>query len=642
MRAAFAVAALMLCAAVSDAQEQTVRIGREADSEEVEIAFVPASPPRRFGALGFVQLRVKNLDAVEHDVRVGFRDGWGNDVSAFAARRNLRLAAGETAVVTLPVPATENGLRLDAAVDGRERLRAYNMLTTNAGMTFGGAPAGLVVAERKEAVRLATELNGKAGGSAASARRYGGTDLSAFAQATPDELPEHWTLLTRNDAIFLDLEARDLDAVRQQAVADWVSSGGDLFAFGGAAPGLPEGPLKELLQPELGTLKPTPATPHRHGAGSWRVYGNRPTALSLHDTLISSRTEQNRGAAVYGGFPEDGWLARLVIPGLGRVPVRLFLGLLGAYLLFVGWQTRRMIKARRPERLLVFLPAAGLLMTVAILAYGVLSEGLGTKGAARSFTLLDQRARTATSFTTRTLYAGLEPARLDAGLKTLTIAPAVHQQGVEAAHRQIFDLDRGGGFDGSLLPARRPTVIGTVTVDRARDRLRFKRREDGGLDVLAEPGLKPCADAPLVVRDGEGTWFAGLGTGPLKRLPQAEAVQALDAAIARFASTEVAPPRDENRDRGGFGFGRRRGYYAVGMHGGYTGGQEPDEPGSPAAQKRLHDWVREQASAVVRQGGWCGVVEATPAFVGGLGLDTEWKSATHVVAGTLAEDDVGR
>lgn len=641
MRAAFAVAALLLCAAASYAQEQTVRIGREADSEQVEISFVPASPPRRFGALGFVQLRVKNLDAVEHDVRVGFRDGWGNDVSAFAARRNLRLAAGETAVVTLPVPATDNGLRLDAAVDGRDRGRAYNMLTTNAGMTVGGAPAGLVVAERKEAVRLATELNAKAGGSAASARRYGGTDLSAFAQATPDELPEHWTLLTRNDAIFLDLEARDLDAVRQQAIADWVSAGGELFAFGGAAPGLPEGPLKELLQPELGAAKTTPPT-HRHGAGSWRVYGNRPAALYLHDALVASRTDGNRVAAVYGGFPQDGWLARLVVPGLGRVPVRLFLGLLGAYLLFVGWQTRRLIKARRPERLLVFLPAAGLLMTVAILAYGVVSEGLGTKGAARSFTLLDQRARTATSFTTRTLYAGLEPARLDAGLKTLTIAPAVHQQGVEAAHRQIFDLDRGGGFDGSLLPARRPTVIGTVTVDRARDRLRFKRRDDGGLDVLAEPGLKPRADAPLVVRDGEGTWFAGLGTGPLKRMPHEEASQALDTAVARFASTEVVPPRDEQRNQGGFGFGRRRGFYAVGSFTSYPGGEEPDAPGSPAAQRRLHEWVREQAVAVVRQGGWCGVVEATPAFVSGLGLDTEWKSATHLVAGSLAEDDIGR
>jgi hypothetical protein len=641
VRAAFAVASLLLCAAASYAQEQTIRIGREADSEEVEIAFVPASPPRRLGALGFVQLRVKNLDAVERDVRVGFRDGWGNDVSAFAARRNLRLAAGETAVVTLPVPATENGLRLDASVDGRERGRAYNMLTTNAGMTLGGAPAGLVVAERKEAVRLATELNAKAGGSSTSARHFGGTDLSAFAQATPDELPEHWTLLTRNDAIFLDLETRDLDAVRQQAISDWVSSGGELFAFGGASPGLPEGPLKELLQPELGAAKATPPT-HRHGAGAWRVYGNRPAALYLHDALVASRTEQSRGAAVYGGFPQDGWLARLVIPGLGRVPVRLFLGLLGAYLLFVGWQTRRMIKARRPERLLVFLPAAGLLMTVAILAYGIVSEGLGTKGAARSFTLLDQRARTATSFTTRTLYAGLEPARLDAGLKTLTIAPAVHQQGVEAAHRQIFDLDRGGGFDGSLLPARRPTVIGTVTVDRARDRLRFKRRDDGGLDVLAEPGLKPRADAPLVVRDGEGTWFAGLGTGPLKRMTHEEASQALDAAVAYFASTEVVSPRDEQRSQGGFGFGRRRVFYPVGSFTSYPSGGEPDAPGSPAAQKRLHEWVREQAVAVVRQGGWCGVVEATPAFVGGLGLDTEWKSATHVVAGTLAEDDVGR
>jgi hypothetical protein len=627
-------ATLMWIAASAAAQEQMFRLGDGANLEQVEITYVAVAPPARPGGYGSIAVRVTNLDQRAHVVRLDVSEAY-SDNRAYGARRTLSLAAGEVATTALPIAWTTSGLRLGASVDGR---RDHDFHQVTSGRGFGAptveVPAVLVVADdgtfgESTADALHRHFNR---GAAAASPTYGGVARSVAARRSA-ELSEDWTALSRYDVIVVDLPSAGLDAARQRGLADWVAAGGLLVGVRGDEALLPEGPLKTALAPALGPEGPASGA---HGAGEWTVMRDRPDAATLAAAFRRPPGEQIPGQGRrFAGLPLDGWFARLEIPGLGAIPVRLFLLLIVAYLIVVGVKARRILRARRPARLLVFLPAAGFGFAGAILAYGVVSEGLGVKGAVRSFTLLDQRTRVASAFAARTLYAGLAPGRLDAGPRTLVASPDfVDALEDRAPHRLIFDLDHGRSLDGSALPARRPTTLVTASVDVARERLRFRRRDDGGLDVLAEPTFRPLPGAPMVVRDHSGAWYEGDAAGPLKKSDEKTARVALRRCLDGFAGVAVAAPWTEEQVDSWTRRGRRYSYlvHEVG---------ERSPPEAPEEQQRVALWLAAMAERALRQGGYVAAVEAAP-FLDGFGLDAAWRASSHLVAGVLAEDDFGR
>lgn len=105
---------------------------------------------------------------------------------------------------------------------------------------------------------------------------------------------------------------------------------------------------------------------------------------------------------------DDYW--RLLIPGLGQAPVWEFTVLISLFALVIGplnylWLKRK----RRLYLLLVTVPLGAGLVTLGLLGYAILSDGLGVKLRTRSFTRLDQRAGTAASWSWQTYYASLTP-----------------------------------------------------------------------------------------------------------------------------------------------------------------------------------------------------------------------------------------
>jgi hypothetical protein len=574
-------------------------------------------------------LQVRNLLPDRCEVRFSARSGFGEN-EAFSAVRTLALEGGGSAVVALPIPYSTSGLRLVTEIDGFRDRNFIQLAAGRSGNTAG--PALLSVADRQaDADSFARNLLPPTSAPAVRMpggvfRTHTGSESARSLGVAVAELPREWTALSRFDAVAIDGGARELDAEKQAALSDWIFAGGTAFIIGEPT-GWPSGPLKDLAADAPRDAFLT------HGAGRSRrvtasAFVDR-VAVDLRSVVAADPELAETAQRIFSGPPADAWFGRLEVPGIGRLPYRLFFGLTVAYLLFVAVRTQRILSARRPERLLTFIPLVGASATLAVLGYGAISEGLGTKSVERSFAVIDQSAKSAVVYAQRTLYAAFEPARLTTAPRTLLCSPET-MRGVTSHHET---LDGGLSVDGRLLPARTPTTVTTCAVADVRDRLRFRREPDGGLAVLAEAGFRPHPDLRLVVRDPAGAWFVGEGLA-LKPATAAQADRELRIMAERLFAM---PTSDFSHDGGAFGggflFWRRYGY------GGETDHSTLD---SPEARQLGVERTLAAMRRTLGGPGWCGETAERPAYVDALGLNAERRAERHLVAARAAEDDFGR
>jgi hypothetical protein len=626
--AAFAFVCLTLVA-----QEQIVEHGAQPDKKHVEFVLTPTDAVPRPGGFGFATAKVRNIDSARRRVEVRIKTKWTPTPTYFASRR-VDLEPGATATLRLPVAYTNDVLTFEVVVDGRvldPDVFAARVASRGAGVYETGGPSVLLVADSpRDADALHKRFLDDLDDASVPLHRDSFTHL--FPRAAADDLPEDWTMLSRNDAIVVDCRAASLDGARQRALVDFARAGGARVALHVEESRLPSGPLDDLvrsLEPSSGNERSRPV-----GAGRLHAFVAKTTPTAAAARALSY-LHALPGDRAFSGAPLDGFFARLEVPGLGEVPVRAFLVFILGYLVFIGVMARRFAKARKPAKLLVYLPLCGVAATLVILAFGVFSEGLGVKGALRSFSILDQRDRAVASFSSRSLYAAFEPSRLPLPEGTTLYSVDLLHDRRDAAHRFDIRYEAGRALDGAILPARRPTDFVTTTVETARDRLRFKRRPDGGLDCLAEASLRPRGDLPLIAREKSGkAWLVRRGDGPLQEVPEAEARAAVDALVDAFAAFKTAP--DEARFVAAGYAAKVNGLVAKARTGSHVA-----TPDDATSQNRLRTYVRSEALRVLNDGGWFGAIERRPEFVPSLGLDPDYGAELHLVAGLLSEDDVG-
>src|SRR5690606_327498 len=105
---------------------------------------------------------------------------------------------------------------------------------------------------------------------------------------------------------------------------------------------------------------------------------------------------------------QDYW--NFMIPGIGLPPVRQFQAIITLFVIVIGpvayyWFRRRGIL----NLLVVAVPTAALVVTLAMFAYAYLADGLGVRVRARSFTHIDQRRGQAACWARLAYYAGIAP-----------------------------------------------------------------------------------------------------------------------------------------------------------------------------------------------------------------------------------------
>jgi hypothetical protein len=579
-----AVLALAL-APRAHAGEMTLEVAGEEGTVRVRTAEVVGGSP----GWGYARVEMHNDTPSPQRVHLRLQDFMG---PGHGAHGTQALAPGERAVREVPISSDVDYAMLHVSVEGGET-QSTSVHRTPV------SPSVLLVGPAARRARLPP-----------SPDPY---------EAETGDLPSRWTLLSSFDVVVVDGGDAALDAARQETLLAWTEAGGRLLVD--ASDRLGPGPLRALREGAGG------ASEGRLGFGTWHL------------------REEHGAADARGPIVAPGLLRRLAVPGVTAVPARAFFFLILGFAVVTGpvaylWLRRR----RQLAWMLVSIPVVGFGCAAAILLYGLLSEGLGTRGAAWSVSILDQaRGRVATA-ASRTLYAGRGPdlVRPDPGT-VLVGAGAIGRLGRRAFGSDDrgrapfrFDLDRGA-LEGSVVPSRTPTAFGSVSRLAARERLRFRRRPDGGYDVLADAAFAPVAEpGSILLRLADGQEYLGDGTG-LALHPVAGPVTPEDRADAiRLAplSPTGAFSRSDDDDR----FVRHIEYHSV-ASGAVRSGRETWVAPTLADAPTLAQWIRTATELPPGRAAYLARVRAAP-FVDALGLDVDWKAQDHVVLGLLGPDDV--
>lgn len=579
---------------------------------------------------GFVRVLLENTDDKPVDVRLSIEDY----ASASRARRSVHLGAkgkAEAWIPRLPIPGQD---RLKVSVRDEEEWfsnsdsgDALNLLSIG-DSSARGPPSGT------EAIYLALTSSGRKSGYSPHAR--GSHALPA------SDIPPSWTYLTGTPLIVVHGSARGLDdAERQRTLADYVEAGGAVLVLDRDA--LPKGPLADLTAPDSGDAE-SPWTKLRGGTrgfGRWAITSSRELDASGAAEFVATwLPEKKKGSAssIARGGMLEALAVPLRIPGLGRVDVRLFFFLLLVFAILVGPVAYLLLKRRRRLTLmLAVVPATGILFATGILAYGLLSEGLGTRGAVESVTFLDQRAHTATCVAGRTVFAGWGASSLRLSPDTMLAVPPTAEESrygygyrspYAAPNRMSLDAD-AGVIEDTVLPSRTVTTLASVTHTRARERIRFRARADGGYDVLSAEGFAPAfgvAPRGILLRDAKGDLYASKQDGEhLERVTAKGGATSLEAFLG--AAVEVphgGTEEDPDFDPTDYSYGYR---YTV-----------SDSGERETLAESRQNWIRRIVPETLPKSSYVAWTTRAPAF-DDVGLTVEWRHARHLVFGLLAPED---
>ncbi len=242
----------------------------------------------------------------------------------------------------------------------------------------------------------------------------------------------------------------------------------------------------------------------------------------------------------------DFW--NFVIPGVGRVPIYAFLGLMTAFVVVIGPLNYIYLRRRAKLHLMIItVPLCAAAVTVSLFAYALISDGLGLRVRVRSYTQIDQRRGEAVCWSRLCYYAGLAPSQGLTFSGDVAVLPiADDSQGRRQGEtRQVgWTKDGRQHLSSGWLRSRTLTQFYTARSRRTDARLDIDAK-DGRLTVTNQLGT-PIQH--LVVCDASGKLYHTdhLAQGATAELTAAEdAMEASRAVREAFRTNRLQ--RDENR-----------------------------------------------------------------------------------------------
>jgi len=539
---------LLACGAVSAGaagEYQTVEI--ESLKIEIDSEWGPRTAP------GYLPVRfnITNLGAARVIEIVGqgtrfFRGSRGMQPGGIDVRQAVRMARGDRVRLTIPVPvfADNENIRFEIRENGRT-LEHFNYTGFQSSSLPGDASA-LIVADP------ASQFGVMAGGwlrpmSASAAFRASGTVVmgptgrssSSVAVGTmapldfllgPARLPTNWLGYTSVRAVVIGPEEwKQLDDAQKSALLAWTACGGDLIFV--------DGDMSTLFP---GGQPPPAGIEDRAARGYFFGRIHRPTAASMATAGLASvlsaaqKVQDSSWALPANGAREWGSIAargfRLPIPGVNGVPARAYLAILVVFSILIGPVNYWFLRRNRQQVLLVLTaPLISAMFIVLLAGYVLAGEGLGVRGRAVTFTMLDQVRKQASTRGSISLYAaGMTPSgglRFPRDVAVFPIGP----DGTGSRDRQTLDLTDAQRFSAGVIQARAPANIEQIGFRPARERLSFSR-EAGETSVVNGLGATVTV---LLYRDGDKVYSLA---DPLP--PGGKAVLKTGALEAR----DVVPP----------------------------------------------------------------------------------------------------
>ncbi len=518
----------------------------------------PGYVPVRFEITNFGEARV--IDLVGRGTRFTrmLRGGFGAESNI---RQSIRLARGDRVRLTIPVPVfgTSESFQFDIEEGGRT-LERFNFTGLQSNVPPDEMSA-LIVIDRTSpfgarAAGWLRELPAGyssyvASGSVISSSAPGGPTASTVIHPAagsagrppldfylaPSRLPTNWLGYTSLRAVFIGpAEWAQLNDAQKSALLTWTACGGDLFFV--------DGELNVLLP------GPNPSTPDDRAPRAY-FFGriHRPTSASVSASgvqrvLADARKVQDSNWSLPVNGVRD-WSAiaargfRLPIPGVGGVPARAYMMILLLFSVIIGPVNYWVLRRNRQQVLLVLTaPLISATFILLLAGYVLAGEGIGVRGRAVTFTMLDEVRKHAATRSSASLYAaGMTPA---GGLRFPRDVAAIPigVEGTGTRERLVLDLTEAQQFSAGVIQARSPTNLEQMAFRPARERLSFSTG-DGGLSVVNGLGATVTA---LSYREGDRRYIlnAPLAPGAKATLTSATTASGIEVPAdlplsARFA-----------------------------------------------------------------------------------------------------------
>jgi hypothetical protein len=317
-------------------------------------------------------------------------------------------------------------------------------------------------------------------------------------------------------------------------------------------------------------VTPPPTNNPRRRPGTSAPNSSATAVATLPELAAATETtldwQTRHGLAPDEANPEfSSWL----VPGVGLAPVREFQVLITLFVIIIGPVNYVLLKRyQRLHLLVITVPLAAVLLTLALFAYALVADGLGTRVRVRSLTMLDQRAGEAASWARLSYYSGLAPSRGLAMASETALYPIVARWQDTAASELAYDREivweqNESQLTRGWLRSRTPTQYLAIRSRPTSNRLQVQP----GKELVRVKNELGAAIRYVVVTDTAGKLFAGEDVAPdeTAELSPIEDADANGRFRLLLLDSQPQPPAALAAvQRGGVLFGRRRrGMYAT-------------------------------------------------------------------------------
>jgi hypothetical protein len=252
---------------------------------------------------------------------------------------------------------------------------------------------------------------------------------------------------------------------------------------------------------------------------------------------------------------DDYW--KFLIPGVGEAPVMPFMLLVSLFAIVIGPVNFLVLRrARRLYLLLLTVPAGAALVTMGLIGFALISDGLGIRLRIRSFADFDQQTGRVAVWSRQSYYAAMAPSQGLVFPADTIVFPLVFQPGAAASDRStLLHWDGDQQLRRGYLSARTATQFMTSRATASAARLLVTEAPAGRASPPASPGAPPHVENRLgtnirylLLCSASGDYFAAekiadKAKTALKAVDWSAAAVALEAIAA---PVEPADPHDYN------------------------------------------------------------------------------------------------
>jgi hypothetical protein len=255
-----------------------------------------------------------------------------------------------------------------------------------------------------------------------------------------------------------------------------------------------------------------------------------------------------------------------LVPGVGAAPIGAFQVLITLFVVGIGPVNYYLLRRRHKLSLLMFtVPAAAAVVTLSLLAYALIADGVSVRARTRSYTEIDQRRGEAACWSRIALYAGMQSSQplefpLDTEVYPIEATPDFADY-MGSRTRQI-DEGHTRHFTSGWLPARTVTQFLTIRARATSAGLWVVPGEDKSPPRVTNRLGTRIEQLYLIGEDGECSFAEHVADGATIN------PTSIESASAEIKLNEILhrhrlefPPAWRDNSSGVFGFNRRGRYY---------------------------------------------------------------------------------